>query len=379
MALQGLIEQVPVLYEPLSSKRLDEFLVVGFHRLKKGIMGFTGKLKQHEKLGCTCFRHSAAEDHSSRRNFLMSLAAMVAASTVEPAGLLLNANTTIGSTLPSPDVAFPTDPRKRLAIGTWSFRSVLRGPQSDAQQSPMGLPDLPEVIFDKLGICNIEPWNRHFESLDPGYLAQIREATRKVGGCVANIAVDGKESYYDNDPAVRAKAVAFGKQWVDVAVAVAAPGIRTKIAQPKNHDPDVALAATSLREVVDYGMSKGIVISVENDNLISEEPFFLVKLIETINSPYLRALPDFCNSARVGAEFNDRAMRAMFPHAYSICHVKAYEVESSGHIAHVNLGKTFAILRAAGFKGYCSLEWEGKGSPFDGTRQLMKESLRYLA
>lgn len=316
---------------------------------------------------------------NSRRNFLMSAAALVAGSAVPPASAYLNAAPWVTPAQPQPNAQFPSDPRKRLAAATWSFRSVLRGPQSDPTHTPMGLKDFAEAVFDQLGICNIEPWNRHFESLEPDYLAQIREATDKVGGCVANIAVDGKDSYFDSDPAVRARAVTVGKQWVDVALAVGSPGIRTKVAHPKDQSPDLELAAASLREVANYGMSKGIVVNMENDNPISEEPFFLVKLIETVDNPFLRALPDFCNSARVSTDFNNRAMRAMFPHAYSICHVKAYEVESSGHIARVNLRQMFAILKAAGFKGYCSLEWEGKGSPFDGTRELMKESLRFLA
>ena len=69
-------------------------------------------------------------------------------------------------------------------------------------------------------------------------------------------------------------------------------------------------------------------INLENDDLVSEDAFFVVKVIEAVNHPYLHALPDFANSMMTGdAEFNYRALQAMFQHAYCICHVKDGETD----------------------------------------------------
>ena len=138
-----------------------------------------------------------------------------------------------------------------------------------------------------------------------------------------NIAVDGQTAFMTRDRTIRKKAIAHAKKWVDVAVEIGSPSIRTHIQRATNSAPDVGRTAESLREVAEYGAGKNVVVNLENDDLVSEDAFFIVKVIEAVNHPYLRALPDFANSMMTGdAEFNYRALQAMFQHAYCICHVK---------------------------------------------------------
>jgi hypothetical protein len=71
--------------------------------------------------------------------------------------------------------------------------------------------------------------------------------------------------------------------------------------------PDVVLACESLGQLAEYGSRRNIVVNLENDNAVSEDPFFLTAVIENVKSPYLRALPDFGNSLMGhDAEFNGR-------------------------------------------------------------------------
>ncbi len=186
-------------------------------------------------------------------------------------------------------------------------------------------------------------------------------------------------SLYDPDAAKRDAAIAGGKKWVDVAAAVGSPGIRVHIQGPRSPAPDAGRASESLRQVADYGESKKVVISLENDDLVTEDAFFLAQVIDRVNSPWLRALPDFGNSMLKGDEdFNYRAVEAMFRRAYSISHVKDSEVEG-GKVFRVDMAKTFSIAKAAGYRGYFSMEWEGQGEPYEGTRKLLDESLKDLA
>jgi sugar phosphate isomerase/epimerase len=167
---------------------------------------------------------------------------------------------------------------------------------------------------------------------------------------------------------------------VDVAVAIGSPSIRTHVARVHGVQPDVERAAESLRQVADYGAGKNVVINLENDDLVSEDAFFLAKVIEKAKHPYLHALPDFCNSMMGGdADFNYRAVTAMFRHAYNISHAKDSEVGAHGKLYTVDMGKTFAIAKAAGYRGYFSMEWEGGGDPYAGVQKLIDESLKCLA
>ena len=282
----------------------------------------------------------------------------------------------------APDLKFPTTPRDRLAVATWPFRAYIDSPTNeyrDKKQPGMDLREFAAKVKKDFDVPGVEPLSVHFPSTDAAYLHSFRDAIEKAGVHVVNIPVDNSFSYYDADPAVRQKAVDNGKKWVDIAIIIGSPSLRTSIAQAENAKPDVAVVAEQLQKLVDYAAPKNILINLENDNLVSEDAFFLVKVIKKVNSPYLHALPDFCNSMQSGNEqFNYDAVTALFPLAYSICHVKDSEAGDDGKLVRVDLKKTFGILKASHYRGYCSMEWEGAGNPYDGTRFLIKSSVENL-
>ena len=113
---------------------------------------------------------------------------------------------------------------------------------------------------------------------------------------------------------------------------------------------------------------------------MSEDAFFLVKVIESVNNPYLRALPDFANSMLGGdADFNYRALQAMFQHAYNICHVKDGETNDDDKQFNVDLKKSFDILKASNYRGYCSMEFDAPGDPYAPTVSLIEQTIKYLS
>ena len=150
--------------------------------------------------------------------------------------------------------------------------------------------------MEKFQINKIEPWTGHFASTDPKYLEQFRAAIERARSTVVNIAVDGEHSPYALDRAEREQAIAFSKKWVDNAVAIGSPSIRTNLPVAKDSSPDLGRTAESLKPVVEYASSKNIVVSLENDNPVSEDPFFLISLVEKVDSPWLHTLPDFGNT-----------------------------------------------------------------------------------
>ena len=282
----------------------------------------------------------------------------------------------------APHIKFPTAVRERIAVASWPFRAYLESADNkyrDKSQPGMDLKDFAAHVVKEFHIYNLEPLSSHFSSTLPDYLHQFREAVDKAGSHVINIPVDGRDSFYDPDTAARKRAVDRAKQWIDIATVLGSPSIRYHIAGADNVKPDVQLTAAGLRQVAEYGAAKNVVVNLENDDLLTEDAFFIVRVIEKVNHPYLHALPDFCNSMLTGnADFNYRAIKAMFQHACNICHVKDSEVGDGGKVFKVDVPKTFNILKASGFRGYCSMEWEGGGNPDVGTRKLMEYTLKYL-
>jgi sugar phosphate isomerase/epimerase len=283
----------------------------------------------------------------------------------------------------SPSLRFPTQARERIAIASYPFREVIAGrgePGSTPSNAKIDLKDFAAHVSAKFGIQKIEPWSAHFRSVDGKYLEEFRAAIEKAKAAIVNIAVDGEHSPYAADAAERELSVKFSKQWVDVAVAIGSPSIRSSIAPAKDAQPDVERAAESLRRVAEYGAKKNVVINMENDNPASEDPFFLVKIIEKVNSPWLHALADFANTLATGNEEHAyKGIDAMFGHAYNICHVKALEAGENGKEYRVEMAKTFGMLKANHYLGYCSMEFDSPGDPYRGTAELIEQTIRYLA
>jgi sugar phosphate isomerase/epimerase len=289
----------------------------------------------------------------------------------------------MGTTLAAdaePSVRFPTAARERIAIASYPFRDFIASRKDKSGGGKMEMKEFAAHVSAKFNIKKIEPWSPHFRSLDKGYLEELRAAVAKAGGAIVNMAVDGEHSPYAMDSAERDRAVAGSKQWIDVAVTIGSPSVRTHIPAANDSKPDVERTAESLKRVAEYGAAKNVVVHLENDDAVSEDPFFIVRVIEKVNSPWLRALPDFGNS--VAAHDDDYAYKGvdeMFAHAYGISHVKETEEGEQGKIAHVDLAKTFAIAKKHGYKGYFSMEWDSPGDPYAGTAGLIEKTLKNLS
>ncbi len=278
-----------------------------------------------------------------------------------------------------PRTNFPATPRERLSVSSYPFRSVIESAHRRATESAkpgMTLQQFAQSIPEKFRVHGIEPWSRHFHSTDPAYLRELSDAFKAAGVRVVNIPVDEPVHPCADDLDQRATSAATWRTWVDVAVALGSPSIRVHMPGIRSA-PDCVLA--SLRGLADYGTQKNIVINLENDDPVSEQATRIVDTIEKTNNPFLRALPDFCNSMLAGdEEYDYRSIAVMFAHAYNISHVKDEEVER-GKVYRIDLARTFSIAKKANYRGYFSMEWDGEGDPYQGTQRLIEASLQNLS
>jgi len=317
---------------------------------------------------------------TTRRQFLGQCAGAAAA-----AWLLPELAHAAGS---GPAVKFPSAPRDRVAVAAYPFRDFIVGWNGWDGKTPSSVPAAQQIelknfaahVAAKFNVHKIEPWSRIFPSTDPKYLEQFRRVVENAGSAVVDLAVDEEFSQYSADGAERELALTASKKWVDVGTALGSPSIRTHIQEAKDSKPDVERAADTLLRVVEYAAKNNVVVHLENDDPVSEDPFFIVQVIEKVNSPWLRALPDFGNSlAAHDEEFAYRAIDAMFAHSYGICHVKDGEVNDQGKAVQVDLARTFGILRKHAYKGYCSIEYDRPGDPYKPTAELVEKTVAFLS
>lgn len=317
----------------------------------------------------------------TRRQFLGQSASAVAGAWVLPG--LMRATDIFG-----PSGKFPSAARERVAVAAYPFREFIVGwkgwdgrtPSQVPAAQKMELKDFAAHVAEKFNIRRVEQWSRLFPATDPKYLGQFRSAVEKAGSAVVDIAVDDEYSHYSMDKAERQRAVGSGKQWIDAGAALGSPSIRTHVQAAKDSKPDVARATDTLLRVAEYAAKKNVVVHLENDDPVSEDPFFILQVIEKVNSPWLRALPDFGNTlAAHDEEYAYRAMDAMFAHAYGICHVKNGGVTEGGKVVHVDLKRTFEILKKHQYKGYCSIEYDEPGDPYQPTAELVEKTVGFLS
>ncbi len=278
----------------------------------------------------------------------------------------------------TPDVKFPSAARERLSVSTYPFRSVIkshgRRHKSESANATLTLQEFAASIPARFQVRGIEPWSPHFESTDPEYVHQLSASFKRSGVHVVDVPVDAAVHPCSDSAEERQQSIATWRTWVDAAVILGSPSVRVHL--PEQGGDDCVIQA--LRELVTYSTPKNIVVNIENDDPKSEEAFRVVKVIEQVNSPFLRALPDFCNSRLVGDEpYTYRALNAMFAHAYNISHVKDEESDE-GKVYRVDVNRIFGIAKNAGYRGYFSMEWEGQGDPYEGTKRLLARSLRNL-
>ena len=267
-------------------------------------------------------------------------------------------------------VAFPTSPRERLAVSTYPFRDQIG-------KGKMTLEQFAATVLPKLNVPGIEPWGPHFLSLNADYLAGLRDAFTKAGVHVVNIPVD-IEAKLCGSPAERRAGLDKYNKWVDGAVILKSPSIRVHLPGGESGET-ISCSVSGMRELARYASQKNIVVNIENDDPKTEQPERVARVIETVNSPYLRALPDFCNSMLVqnDQDYNDRVLARLFKIAYNISHVKDHE-DDEGKVYRVDVDRIFAVAKKAGYRGYFSMEFDSSGDPFAGTAKLIEESLQNL-
>ena len=313
--------------------------------------------------------------HTLRRDFLKQLATVAAACCVSAKG-------SAQSNSQGPHLEFPTHPRDRLAVTSWPFRDYIQSPANRGKKigpPSMDIKEFPAMVVERFAVYNVNPLLNHFPSTDPAYLESFREAVAKAHSHVVDLGLPG--GYFaTTDTSAAEAAVQNSCKWIDSAAAIGSPSVRQHLSAQKGQKPDVDAAATHLARLADYAGKRNVVVNLENDSAVAEDPYFIVSVIEKVNHPYLRALPDFGNSSsKYGEEGNEKAVAAMLKHSFNMCHVKS-EVQLDGKTYHVDLKKMFELARQSSYRGYFSMEFDTNGGdPFAGTTKLIDETLQYLA
>ncbi|MCL4514954.1 MAG: sugar phosphate isomerase/epimerase [Firmicutes bacterium] len=231
-------------------------------------------------------------------------------------------------------------------------------------------------------------WRNEAEELvkTPGLLGKYRLAPAAYA--VGN-------DFVDPDPAKRAAQLDYVRRGVDVAKQLGAPVLRVFSGNAKEgiaFETAREWIIEGLRRSAEYAQEHRIVLALENHGLFAGRSQQVREILETVNSPYLRATIDTANFFLVG-ENPAEAAEALARYAAHV-HLKdfykvgpdfakeAYKGVAGDRYTGIAAGKgevdfprIFRALRKAGYGGFLSIEFEGNEDPEQG----VAESVAYLS
>jgi sugar phosphate isomerase/epimerase len=198
------------------------------------------------------------------------------------------------------------------------------------------------------------------------------------------------QSFVSPDPEVRRKNVAHTVRCIELAYALGIPTIRVNtgrwgtiksfdelmankgiepILPGHTEDEGFAWVIDGLTECLPRAEECGVVLGLENHWGLGRTAEGVIRVLDAVNSPWLQATLDTGNFL----ERTYEQMELLAPRA-ALVQAKTYFGGGTWYTLDLDYGRIAAILRAVDYRGYVSLEFEGK----EDHRTAIPKSLELL-
>jgi L-ribulose-5-phosphate 3-epimerase len=296
----------------------------------------------------------------SRRNlFKQSLGAAAAIST---AAALKN---TEAFPVQTPSGQPPAQTRIRIGVSTYSYWHFER----------VKYP-IEKVIENaaRLGFDGVEILHRQMEGEDRKYVNNLKRMAFSLGLDLFFLSIH--QNFVSPDKAKRQEHIDHTKRCIDLAQQLGCPAIRLnsgrwgtipefqkmldaggKEAPIEGYTDDDAFkwCIESINECIPHAEQAGVIMALENHWGLTTTVDGLLRIYQGVNSPWLCINLDTGNF--VGDPYPQ--LEKLAPHAI-VVQAKTYYGGGVYYTRELDYNRIAKILRNAGFKGYISLEMEGK-------------------
>lgn len=212
-----------------------------------------------------------------------------------------------------------------------------------------------------LGLDGIELLGYHFPRTDRAYLVELKKLCADLYLTIAMVSAEG---YFTGpDDARRQKEIESIRQWVEIAEFLGAPRVRFfcgKSAELLAGGPVLfKKVVKALSDVAAIGAEHGIVMALENHSGMTADQ--LLAILDAVNSPWLKLNLDTGNFPPTEKATTEAyaAIERCAPHA-AIVHAKFLNVKPDGSDGEFDFKRIHGLLERAGFRGFLSVEYEGK-------------------
>jgi len=231
-----------------------------------------------------------------------------------------------------------------------------------------------------LDLSAVEILHVQMQSEDNYYLQQLKRTAYSLGLDISCLAIH--QGFVSPDPQVRRQNVEHTQHCIELAYQLGAPSIRLnsgrwgttgsfdELMALRGEEPalpgyseDDALAwvVDAIRECLPLAEERGVVLALENHWGLTATPGQVIKILKAVDSPWLRVTLDCGNFL----EEPYAKLEQLAPCAIQV-HAKTYYGGGVWYSLDLDYARIASILRAAGFQGYVTLEYEGKEDPLLG-------------
>jgi sugar phosphate isomerase/epimerase len=266
----------------------------------------------------------------------------------------------------------PRTAKIKLSCNLYSFNAPLRSGEMSLEQA---------IDFcAELGFDAVDPTGYYFPGHpDPpsdAYLHAIKLRAFRNGLDLSGTGV--RNDFTVPDAAKREADVAHVKRWVEVAVRLGAPVLRVFDGRGEGEGPTreqmTGWVVEAFRACAGHGERHGVVVAYQNHDELLKTADEVLALRERVASEWFGLNVDV-GSLRTGDPYEEIARLAPYACTWQI----KERLYRRGREEKTDLGRVFAILRAAGYRGYAPLETLGPGDPREKVHRFLDEARSALA
>jgi len=254
-----------------------------------------------------------------------------------------------------------SDPRLLPGVCAYSYRKYLKTGQ-------MTMEDFirQAVVIGSTGADMTVYW---FKSTEPAYLEGLRHLAFKSGVPFSGAACHA--SMVQPDAARRAQALKAIKKWVDVADRLGASHLRVfagKLPPGLTLQQGIQSTVDCMKEACEYSSKKGITLGIEDHGGITQRADVCLEIMHRVNSPYAGINLDITHFIPTATEDSYAQIKACVPYA---THAHIRDRFDDGR--PIDMDRVWRMFAEGGYKGFLSVEYQGKEDPMTGIPKLMNK------
>ena len=243
----------------------------------------------------------------------------------------------------------------------YSYRKYLKSGQ-------MSMQDFIREI-DKIGSVGADMTVYWFKSTEPAYLDDLRHLAFENGVPFSGAACGS--SMVQSSAEKRRQVLADIKKWIDVTDRLGASHLRVfggALPSGASLKQGTDWVVETMKPACDYAGKKGITLGIEDHSGVTQNSDVCLEIMHRVNSPYAGINLDITHFIPTASEGPYAQIKACVPYATQT-HIRDHFDDGTP----IDMDRVWKMFHDGGYKGFMSVEYEGKEEPMTGIPKLMQK------